>query len=231
MSARRIIFITTLAVLLVGIVAAPAMAQFTPRFSTKRKGPPPQWHVGIGGTVLNLGDHTNASWPVLDAAVPIFHLRLGVAVPLKGETLFLLPEVEGHIASTSGEYIEPLTQIRSKVATISQRGFAILLSLMRATSDRRTVWGAGLGYYLTKHNPTTPESMNQYDPPLDFHRDPFMHIGVGAQMHVARAVAKIKENTSLMLEGRYKVSYMDGDVSDRKLLMSELLLTAYLAIK
>ncbi|MCK4771356.1 MAG: hypothetical protein KAT18_00435, partial [Candidatus Latescibacteria bacterium] len=63
------------------------------------------------------------------------------------------------------------------------------------------------------------------------HKDPFMHIGVGAQMHVARAVAKIKENTSLMLEGRYKVSYMDGDVSGRRLLMSELLLTAYLAIK
>ncbi len=229
MSARRIIFINTLAVLLVGIVAAPAMAQFTPRFSTKRKGPPPQWHVGIGGTVLNLGDHTNESWPVLDAAIPIFHLRLGVAVPLKGETLFLLPEVEGHIASTSGEYIEPLTQIRSEVATISQRGFAILLSLIRATSDRRTVWGAGLGYYLTKHNPTTPDQLTQLG--LDFHKDPFMHIGVGAQMHVARAVAKIKENTSLMLEGRYKVSYMDGDVSGRRLLMSELLLTAYLAIK
>lgn len=179
--------------------------------------------------MLNLGDHTNASWPVLDAAVPIFHLRLGVAVPLKGETLFLLPEVEGHIASTSGEYIEPLTQIRSEVATISQRGFAILLSLVRATSDRRTVWGAGLGYYLTKHNPTTPDRLTQLG--LDFHKDPFMHIGVGAQVHVARAVAKIKENTSLMLEGRYKVSYMDGDVSGRRLLMSELLLTAYLAIK
>ena len=69
MPARRLISTTTLPLLFIGLLAAPAMAQFTPRFSTQRKGPPVQWHIGIGGTVFNLGDHTNQSWTVLEAVV------------------------------------------------------------------------------------------------------------------------------------------------------------------
>jgi len=232
MFVRRLFPITTLAALLVGLLAVPAMAQFAPRFSTRTKGPPAQWHAGIGSTVLNIGDHTGEWWPGLDAVVPIPCLRLGVAVPLKGETLFLLSELEVHIASASGKFNHPTYQVEFEVGSIRQWGFSIMLSILRAFDDRRTLLGAGLGYYLMEHNPDIPSKMEEYIVPLDFLMDPFKHIGLGVQLHAARAVANLKENVTLMLEGRYKVSRMDGEVNPhRKLLMSEFQITVYVAVK
>jgi len=233
MFARRLLSITTLAALLVGLLAVPAMAQFAPRFSTRRKGPPAQWHAGIGSTVWNLGDHTGEWWPELDAVVPIPCLRLGVAVPLKGEILFLLPELEVHIASTSGKFNHPTYQQEFEVNSIRQWGFSIMMSILRAFDDRRTLLGAGLGYYLMEHNPDITPEMEQYIiGPLDFLVDPFKHIGLGVQLHAARAVANLKENATLMLEGRYKVSLMSGEVNPlRNLLMSEFQITVYVAVK
>ena len=233
MFARRLFSITTLAALLVGLLAVPAMAQFAPRFSTRTKGPPAQWHAGIGSTVLNIGDHTGEWWPELDAVVPIPCLRLGVAVPLQGETLFLLPELEVHIASTKGKFNEPYVQGKFEVNSIRQWGFSIMLSILRAFDDRRTLLGAGLGYYLMEHNPeTTPRMREEFVRPLDFLVDPFKHIGLGVQLHAARAVANLKENVTLMLEGRYKVALMSGEVDPlRNLLMSEFQITVYVAVK
>ncbi len=231
MSVRRLVSTTTLILLLVGLTAVPVMAQFTPRFSTQKKGPPHQWHIGFGSTVVNLGDHSNEYWPVLNEAVPILQLRLGVAIPLKGETLFLLPEVEAHFASTYGEYVDPQTQIYSDVNSISQQGFSVLLSVMKTADERRTLWGGGLGYYTTKHNPVTPESMGLYDPPLEFFRDPFMHMGIGMQLFAARSILSIREDINLMLEGRYKVALMDGISGEIQLLMSEFIISAFLTIK
>ena len=231
MSVRRLVSTTPLILLLVGLTAAPVMAQFTPRFSTQKKGPPHQWHIGLGSTVVNLGDHSSEYWHVLNEVVPVLQLRLGVAIPIKGETIFLMPEVEMHLASTDGKYVEPLTQISSDVNSISQQGFSVLLSLVKMADDRRTMWGGGLGYYTIKHDPVPSESMGFYDPPLDFMKDPFMHIGIGLQLFAARSILSIRENVNLMLEGRYKAASMDGNISGRKLLMSEFMVSALITIK
>lgn len=231
MSVRRLVATTPLILLLVGLVAAPVMAQFTPRFSTQKKGPPHQWHIGLGSTVVNLSDHSSEYWHVLNEVVPVVQLRLGVAIPLKGETIFLMPEVEMHFASTDGEYVEPLTQIHSDVSSISQLGFSVLLNLVKMADDRRTMWGGGLGYYTIQHDPVTPAEMSAFDPPLEFIRDPFMHIGIGLQLFAARSILSIRENVNLMLEGRYKVASMDGNVSGRKLLMSEFMISAIITKK
>jgi len=231
MSVRRLVSTTSLILLLVGLTAAPVMAQFTPRFSTQRKGPPHQWHIGLGSTVANLGDHSSAIWHELNEVVPVLQFRLGVAIPIKEGTIFLMPEVEIHLASTNGDYVEPLTQIHSDVTSISQQGFSVLLSVVKMTDDRRTMWGGGLGYYTTSHDPVTPASMNLYDPPLEFLKDPFMHIGIGLQFFAARSILSIKEDVNLMLEGRYKIATMDGNISERRLLMSEFIISGIITIK
>jgi len=231
MSARRLGSTITFTLLLAGLTTAPVMAQFTPRFSTQKKGPPHQWHVGLGSTVVNLGDYSSEFWHVLNEVVPVLQLRLGVAIPVKGETIFFLPEVEMHVASTDGKYVEPLTQLSSDVNSISQLGFAVLLNVVKMTNDRGTLFGGGLGYYTTKHDPVTPKSMGEYDPPLEFLRDPFMHIGIGVQFFAARSILSIREDVNLMLEGRYKASLMDGNMSGRQLLMSEFMISAFITIK
>ncbi len=97
--------------------------------------------------------------------------------------------------------------------------------------ERRTMWGGGLAYYTTKHDPVTPESMNRYDPPLEFIKDPFTHIGIGLQFFAARSIFSINENVNLMLEGRYKTATMAGNTSERQLLMSEFMISAIITIK
>lgn len=230
MSARRLMAATASILLLSGLMPPPASAQFTPRFSTKGKGTPAQWHVGVGATIVNLGDYTSEPWPVLEAPAPIFHARIGVAVPIKGESLFLLPEVEFLAASTKGEYIHPLIPGRKyAIPTVGQRGFSIMFSLVRALRQRSVLMGAGLGYFLLEHDPVPVRQMLTDGVP--FHRDPFNHIGIGLVAHYARKITELAENRTLMLEGRYKVGFLNGNVSDRTMLLSEFQITLYLAFR
>jgi len=215
--------------------ALPVQAQFTPRFSRQEAASPVQWHIGIGVTALNLGDYSSERWSELDAPLPIFQLHGAVMIPLgTSEEWFLMPELEGNIAlpATRGVYVDPMPideVTQHEVPTIGQRGFSIMLNLVRSLDDRRTLFGAGFGYHLIEHDPVMPASMVLRDVP--FINDPFQHLGIGMQLHAARAISQLSDKTRLMLEARYKYAYMGGNTSGRTLLMSELQLTAYLAIK
>ena len=70
MSLRKY-FCPLLLVAVIGL-ALPVQAQFTPRFSRQEARLPVQWHVGLGATLLNLGDYTSERWSELDAPLPIF---------------------------------------------------------------------------------------------------------------------------------------------------------------
>ena len=215
------------------LLAVPAQAQFTPRFSQRQAGQPVQWHLGIGATVINMGDYTSERWPELDTPLPIVHLRGAVALPLGAKaSFFLVPEFEVNIASTKGVYNDPYPIDPVSLHTVSQigqRGFSIMLNLVRSLDDRKTLLGAGLGYHLIEHDPTQPVSMTVRN--VRFINDPFQHLGIGLQFHAARAVAQLSAKTRLMIEGRYKFAFMGGNTSGRDLLMSEFQLTAYLAVK
>jgi hypothetical protein len=230
MPARRILTSALAAAVTIAISAPAVSAQFTPRFQTRERGEPVQWHVGIGVTAVNMGDYTSETWPELGAPAPIFHGRVGVAIPLKGDELFIMPELEGNTTRTDGVYIHPLNPTRRyNISEIGQRGFSVMLNLVRAWRDRNVLIGAGLGYHLLEHDPTTvPVQITEGWP---FHRDPFNHIGIGGQLHYARGIGELAEGRRLMLEARYKVALMSGNVSDRTLLMSEFQVTLYLAIK
>jgi hypothetical protein len=230
MFARRLLAAATLTLLFAGTMALPASAQFTPRFSSRRTGPPVQWHVGLGATFANLGDYTSEVWPLLNDPVPVFHARLGVAVPLKGESLLILPEIEFHTSSTEGEYVHPLLPGRVyPISSVGQRGFSVMASLVRSLRERNVLMGIGLGYHLIEHDPVTNPQMVTDGVP--FHEDPFNHIGIGFQAHYARRIAQLAEDRILMLEGRYKAAFMSGNVSGRTFLLSEFQLTFYIAIK
>jgi hypothetical protein len=217
------------------LLAVPAQAQFTPRFSQKGAGQPVQWHLGIGVTAINLSDYTSERWPELDTPLPIVHLRGAVALPLGAKaSFFLVPEFEVNIASTKGVYNDPypdpieLVQLHT-VSQIGQRGFSVMLNLVRSLDDRKTLLGAGLGYHWIQDDPARPSSMMVRE--VQFIADPFEHLGIGLQFHAARAVAQLSAKTRLMVEGRYKYVKMSGNTSGRDLLLSEFQLTAYLAIK
>jgi hypothetical protein len=215
------------------LLAVPAQAQFTPRFSQKGAGQPVQWHLGIGATAINLSDYTSERWPEFDTPFPIVHLRGAVMIPLGAKaSFFLVPELEGNIASTQGVYNDPypidLVQLHP-VSQIGQRGFSIMLNLVRSLDDRKTLLGAGLGYHWIQDDPARPSSMMVRE--VQFIADPFEHLGIGLQFHAARAVAQLSAKTRLMVEGRYKYVKMSGNTSGRDLLLSEFQLTAYLAIK
>jgi hypothetical protein len=232
MSLRRTL-ISLAAAITVLLLAVPVQAQFTPRFSQKPPGPPVQWHLGVGATALNLSDYTSERWPEFDTPISIAHVRGAVMIPLGAKAeLFLVPELEGNISYTKGVYSDPypvdLVQLHT-VSRIGQHGFSIMLNLVRAFKDRRSLLGAGVGYYWIEHNPAIPSSMTVRD--IQFIQDPFQHLGIGFQLHAARAVAQLSAKMRLMVEGRYKYASMSGNTSGRNLLMSEFQLTAYLAIK
>jgi hypothetical protein len=231
MTGRRILSTAALATLLFGLMTPPAHAQFTPRFSTTKRKAEGQMHLGIGSTALNLGDYTSQPWPELKAGIPILHARLGIAVPVKEDALFILLEIEGNTGSTEGKFVS-VSQIEYSVPTVGQRGFSFMAGLMRSLNERKTLFGGGIGFHLIEHDPQLPPSM--LNAGAQFLRDPFVHIGMGLNAHVAKAVGKLKEDTLIMLEGRYKVAYMGGNVpgsEGRKILMSEFQITAYLAVK
>ena len=81
------------------------------------------------------------------------------------------------------------------------------------------------------HDPERPGSMLTQGE--FFLRDPFLHIGFGIQAHIARAIADLNETTKLMVEARYRVATLSGNVprSLRSILLSEFQLGLYLAIK
>ncbi|MFO7769411.1 MAG: hypothetical protein R6W82_10720 [bacterium] len=234
MYVRRLTAAAALSGLLLFLGASEATAQFTPRFSTEEQGPKAQWHVGLGTTVVNMGDYTSEHWPELETPVPVLNLRFGVAIPIKEETLFLMPEIEVHTAGTEGVYnVPPLYGPAGagpyEVPTITQQGFSVLLNVLRGFDERRTLVGGGIGYHLIRHDPEITSAM-QSDGSI-YHRDPFMHLGIGGQIHFARALTRLKENIVLMGEVRYEAAFLGGNVSDRDILMSQFILGFYLAIE
>ncbi len=234
MHARRLTTAAALSGLLLLLGVAEAGAQFTPRFSSRDQGPKAQWHVGLGTTVVNLGDYTSEHWPELKTPVPVINARVGVAIPIKGESLFLMPEIEVHTAGTEGTYnVPPLYGPAGAepydIHSITQQGFSILFNLVRGYDERRTLLGGGIGYHLIRHDPQMVQAMESDG--SSFHRDPFMHLGLGGQIHFARALTELREDVTLMVEARYEVAYLGGNVSDREILMSQFLLGFYLAIK
>ncbi len=232
MIARRLISTAVLTAVLIGFHAPPAQAQFTPRFSTQRRGTEGQLHIGIGATVVDLGEYTSDPWPELGASPPIFHGRIGAAIPLGGEKYFILVEVEGNTTNAEGRYVEPQDLRSYDVSEITQTGFSIMANLLRMTVGRDMIFGGGIGYHLIKHDPMLPWQMNVDGVP--FLRDPFIHMGMGFQVHVSKAIVTLNEKTRLMVEGRYKVAKLGGNVpgaEQRKILMSEFQITTYLAIK
>jgi len=232
MSARRLLTVATLTLLFVGMAAPPASAQFTPRFSSRRAGPPVQWHLGLGATFANLGDYTSEVWPLLNDPVPVFHARLGVAIPLKGETLMILPEIEGHLSSTDGEYVHPLLPgLVYPISSVGQRGFSVMASLVRSLRSRNVLMGLGVGYHLIEHSAVESTQMVTDGIPFHFEEGRFNHIGIGFQAHYARRIAAFREDRILMLEGRYKAAYLSGNASGRTLLLSEFQLTFYVAFR
>lgn len=237
MTARRLIPAALAVLALLLVLPAPAEAQFTPRFSARKQGPPLQWNLGLTTTVVNLGDYTSEHWPVLKAAVPVFGIRGALAVPIKGETLYLVPELEVHISSTSGAYAPPSISAgpgvppgtEYDIADIPSNGFSVMANLVHASADGKTLLGGGIGYHLISHDPKPTASMQSDG--TTFFRDPFTHLGLGVQVHLAKQVAQLSEKTHLMAEGRYRVASLGGNVSDRVLLLSDFQLTLYLAIK
>jgi hypothetical protein len=231
MTARRILTTTYVALAAMALLAPAASAQFTPRFRTREAGPPVQWHIGAGASVINLGDYTSEIWPRLDTPSLTFHARLGVAIPLKGEKLFIIPELEGHLSTTTkGEYIHPLVpSLKYNIDEIWERGFSVMLNMVRSYRDRNVLMGGGVGFHLMEHDPVTVQQQRSDGVP--FHQDPFNHIGIGVQFHYARGIKDFAAGKKLMAEARYKVAYLSGNASDRSLLMSEFQLTLYLAYK
>lgn len=232
MIARRLISTAVLAALLTGFHTLPAQAQFTPRFSTQKRGTEGQLHIGIGATVVDLGEYTSGPWPELGASPPILHGRIGAAIPLGGEKYFIAVELEGNTTKAEGRYVESVGLRSYDVPDITQTGFSIMANFLRMSAGRKTVIGGGIGYHLIKHDPILPPQMSVDG--VYFLRDPFIHIGMGLQCHVARAIAMLNEDTQLMVEGRYKVGWLGGNVpgaEGRKILMSEFQITTYLAIK
>ena len=230
MTARRLLKTATLILAATALLAPAASAQFTPRFRTRDAGPPAQWHAGFGASFLNLGDYTSEVWPKLDAVAPVFHARFGVAIPLKGETLFIMPELEGHLSKTKGRYVHPLVpSITYTIDEVWERGFSVMLNLVRSLRERNVLMGAGLGYHLMEHDAVTVQQ--QVTDGVPFHQDPFNHIGIGAQLHYARGIKDFAEGRKLMLEARYKAAFLSGNASDRTLLLSEFQITFYLAFK
>jgi hypothetical protein len=221
-----------LAAVLIVFHAPPSQAQFTPRFSTQKRGTEGQLHIGIGATVVDLGEYTSDPWPELGASPPILHGRIGAAIPLGGENYFIAIEVEGNTTNAEGRYVESVALRSYDVPEITQTGFSIMANLLRMSAGRKTIFGGGIGYHLIKHDPILPPQMNVDG--VRFLRDPFIHIGMGLQGHVARSIATLNEKTQLMVEGRYKVAWLGGNVpgaEGRKILMSEFQITTYLAIK
>jgi hypothetical protein len=222
--------------LLVALSAAPARAQFTPRFSTQEKGPPVQRMIGLGLVGFNLSDATSEQWPVLKPSLPPIHLRIGVAVPIRDEEIYLHPEIEVNGSFYLGDYNPPANAYRGiggdrtyEIEDIPQWGFSILLNLMRSSTDARTMAGAGFGFHFLQHHPPETEEMllNQ----ATYFRAPFTHVGIGAQVYVQRQILSLSERSRLMVQGRYQVSAMDGDVGDRTLLLSQFQFSLFLVVK
>ncbi len=231
MIARRLIPLTLLVVMFSGMISEPVQAQFTPRFSSQRKQSEGQVHLGFGATVMNVGDYTSAPWPELEAHVPVLHARLGYAIPLAGQKWFLITEIEVSTAVTNGVWAELFSSDTHVVEKIQQTGVSLMAGAAYATADRKMLFGGGFGFHLLNHDPDRPGSMlakGEF-----FLRDPFLHMGFGLHFHVSRAIAVVSETTRLMVEARYKIASLGGNLprSLRNILMSEFQLTTYLAIK
>jgi len=232
MSIRRILMSTALVVLALTVSTAPVLAQFTPRFSQQTRRAPGQMHIGMGTNVLNLGDYTSEPWPQLEAGIGLLHARLGFAIPLSGEKWFVLTEVEAQLGQTTGEFVPPYNpSARYEITTIKQRGFSIMANITRATSARRVLYGAGIGYHLLTHDPLAPADMQTAGDA--FLRDPFVHLGLGGQLFYAHQIGRFNDTTMFMLEGRYKAAIMGGNIpgSSRKILLSEFQITLLVAAK
>ncbi len=232
MSIRRILISAAVAALALTVSTSPVLAQFTPRFSQQSRREPGQIHVGLGTNVLNLGDYTSEPWPQLEAGIGLVHARLGGMIPLSGEKWFVLAEVEAQLGKTTGEFMPPYNPTaRYEIGEIKQHGFSIMASLTRATSGRRSLYGAGIGYYLISHDPLAPADMQTAGD--TFLRDPFVHLGMGLQGFYSRTIGRFNDTTVLMIEGRYKLALMGGNIpgSNRKILMSEFQLTFFVAAK
>jgi len=233
MIARRLMPLTLLVLFILGTVSEPVSAQFTPRFSSQRRQSEGQLHLGLGSTLVNFGDYTSEAWPAFEAPTPVLYGRLGYAIPLTGgERWFALVEIEYGTASTSGTWSEPLSLDTHEVAEISQSSVSLTASGLFATEGRKTLLGAGVGFYLMNHDPVIPGSMLAQGEV--FLRDPFLHMGFGGQVHLARAIAEVSDTTRLMVEARYKVATLSGNVpraQNRNILLSELGIGFYLAIK
>jgi len=190
MFARRLIPLALLVVFILGTVSEPVQAQFTPRFSSQRRQSEGQLHIGLGSTLLNIGDYTSEAWPEFDAPVPVLYARLGYAIPLTGgERWYVLTEIEYNTANASGVWSEPQSLDTHNVTEIPQSGVSLTASGVFATEERKTLFGAGFGFYLLNHDPDRPGSMLTQGE--FFLRDPFLHMGFGVQAHVARAIAEV----------------------------------------
>ncbi len=231
MIARRLIPLTLLIVMFLGGISEPVRAQFTPRFSSQRKQSEGQMHLGFGATVMNIGDYSNAAWPELDATVPVLHARLGYAIPVTGEKWFLMTEIEVSTASTAGVWAEPFTNELHTVEKIVQAGVSLTAGVLYATDERKMLFGGGFGFYLLNHDPDRSGSMLAQGE--FFLRDPFLHMGFGMHVNVARKIAELSETTFLMVEARYKVATLAGNLprSLRNILLSEFQISTFLAIK
>ena len=231
MIARRLTSLTLLVVIFLGGLSEPVRAQFTPRFSSQRKQSVGQMHLGLGATVMNIGDFSNAAWPELDEPVPVFHARLGYAIPVTGENWFLMTEIEVSTATTAGVWAEPYTNEPHTVEGVVQSGVALTAGVLYSTEGRKMLLGGGVGFHLVNHDPDRPGSMlaqGQF-----FLRDPFLHMGFGVHANIARKIAELSDTTFLMVEARYKVASLAGNLprSLRSILMSEFQLSMFLAIK
>jgi len=232
MFARRLIPLALLIVFILGTVSEPVLAQFTPRFSSQRRQSEGQLHIGFGSTLLNIGDYSSEAWPEFDPPVPVLYARLGYAIPLTGgEKWYILTEIEYNTANANGLWSEPASTDNHVVTDISQSGVSLTASGVYATEGRKMLLGAGFGFYLMNHDPEVPGSMLTVGE--NFLRDPFLHMGFGVQAHIARAIADVNETTKLMVEARYRVATLSGNVprSLRTILLSEFQLGLYLAIK
>ncbi len=232
MFARRLIPLALLIVFILGTVSEPVLAQFTPRFSSQRRQSEGQLHLGFGSTLLSIGDYTSEAWPEFDPPVPVLYVRLGYAIPLTGgERWYILTEIEANTANASGLWSEPASTDNHEVTDISQGGASLTASGVFATEGRKMLLGAGIGFYVMNHDPERSSTMLQQDE--YFLRDPFKHLGFGVQVLIARAIADVSETTKLMVEARYRVATLAGNVPRalRNILLSEFQLGFYLAIK